>query len=384
MSALLLGHRGRCFDVRVSGDGLKALTASEDGCVKLWGLVQRTCIATLQHSSDAEALRCCFLPCSSSLVSCGSDGRALVWGQGGRLLAELSHGSDQIYACEPVPDSASLLTAADDAVFVWDLNSPAEPLSARRFEAAGGNGFGGVERNPDNRAYVFDLAVSPCDHSSFAAALSDGSVRVQDVRHGGTPSGPFLPSGALPPRLTTGLTYAELVGAAETDGPPCHATGVTWVGGDALLASLGSGDSVLIDLRMVPHIHTHTSRMPNLSTLEPSARAAARTLERVFRLAGGGRRPRSIVGQRRKRVSVGAARRARPGRRAAAPLEHRRLPRVQLRAGAGRDSPLRGRRQRKVLPRDARVLHTALPLIALSCVLTINTLGGYILILLTK
>ena len=145
----LLGHKGRCFDVRYSYDGNVLLTASEDGTAILWDLHTQKIKSTLVHNKESEVLRATFLDRQSSLVATGgADGRAIVWktefdshsnssSRSGTKYTKqliLQHElTSQIYACESLsgsgsangdqPHSSNLVTAADSVLYLWDLAS---------------------------------------------------------------------------------------------------------------------------------------------------------------------------------------------------------------------------------------------------------------------
>ena len=61
MTTLLLGHKGRCFDVRryIYDDKDFIYTASEDGTAKLWSLTAKTTSSsvseTLKYSRNADS-----------------------------------------------------------------------------------------------------------------------------------------------------------------------------------------------------------------------------------------------------------------------------------------------------------------------------------------
>lgn len=59
-------------------------------------------------------------------------------------------------------------------------------LCVERYEATGGAPvFGGLERNENNSAFVFDVSLASsdrCSHSLLAAAVSDGSARISDFK----------------------------------------------------------------------------------------------------------------------------------------------------------------------------------------------------------
>ena len=185
---MLIGHTGRCFDVRVDDSGAYALSASEDGTSRVFHITSRTCKATLLHNREAEVLRAAFLPHSSSrrAVTCGSDGRAVIWSDHEdfcfKQTAQLAHNAEQIYSCELVPHhKSSLLTAADECLYIWDLDkSVDEPLTRiSMISVPSSQPFGGL-RNPENKAFIFDCKFAPnnavcgLEGNAIAAALSDG------------------------------------------------------------------------------------------------------------------------------------------------------------------------------------------------------------------
>jgi len=133
------------------------------------------------------------LPLDASLTRLctgGADGVAHVWQEGRdersfSQVASFEHDGEQLYACELLGDG--LLTAAGDCIKLWSLNAPSAPTEWR-FLAHGGEEaarvFGGP-RNPDACVYVFDAAPCPAAPHLLAAALSDATVRVLDMREGG-------------------------------------------------------------------------------------------------------------------------------------------------------------------------------------------------------
>lgn len=95
----------------------------------------------------------------------------------------------------------------------------------------GNDTFGGISRNPDRKAYVFDAKPSP-DPSSMliAAALSDGTIRLIDLR------------------CADAVTCYEALTADALSS--VHATSVCWAPDCCtLVGSLGNGGVTLLDLR---------------------------------------------------------------------------------------------------------------------------------------
>ena len=191
---MFLGHKSRCFDVRVNGNGARALSASEDGTCKLWDIESKALQATLIHDSDSEVLRAVFLSTSENekemVVSCGSNGKAIVWRMNEETsfyqqTLQLAHTTEQIYVCEavlssPIAMQAHLMTADEESVYIWNLDSPSFPLLTKSFASLSTStqGFGG-DRNPENKVFIFDCKFAPQQSSvganSIGAALSDGN-----------------------------------------------------------------------------------------------------------------------------------------------------------------------------------------------------------------
>jgi WD40 repeat protein len=138
----LLGHTGRCFDIRYSNDCTLLLSASEDGHALLWDLKTKKACGKFLHNRESEVLRATFLNTDSTLITtCGADGKAIIWktnqtggdedGSSSNTEAKiskkcvLSHGSSQIYACESLDidnDKSLLMTAADSVLYLWDYS----------------------------------------------------------------------------------------------------------------------------------------------------------------------------------------------------------------------------------------------------------------------
>lgn len=185
---MLLGHKGRCFDIRVDGSGEYAVSASEDGTSRVFHLDSKACRSTLLHNKDAEVLRAAFVPSSSShrIVTCGSDSKAILWTADDEFKFEktyqLVHLADQIYTCELIPHRhSSLLTAADECLYIWDLERRVdEPLSCVPMSPINSTQPFGGHRNPESKAFIFDGKFAPnnsvcgLEGNAFALALSDG------------------------------------------------------------------------------------------------------------------------------------------------------------------------------------------------------------------
>lgn len=185
------------------------------------------------------------------ICTCGADGNAIIWRYSGtsyEKLTNLPHGDSQIYACEVIQSSnnpndspTNLITAADNEVILWNLeHSHVEPQkwvfnAFNHLTECGSdnNGNFGGSRNPDNIAYVFDVKVPIQNSSIISVALSDGTIRICDLRLG-------QDENILMPTFSLSMGRNGQI----------PATSVTWnAAGTTLLASTGSGDVDIIDLR---------------------------------------------------------------------------------------------------------------------------------------
>lgn len=202
----LYGHTGRHFHAvfapRQPDAGTSQLlaTASEDQSVRVWDAGSGKCIRSMDGAHDDEVLRVGWSRDGSMLATGGADGAAKLWRaqDDWPCIATLDHGkSKQIYGLVFISSShqqqqEQLLTAYDNNVALWDLGAPNKVAQAWSYPSIGsGPSHGGVSRNPDAVADVFDVAIAGeptqgggkvVDHHLLAAALGDGSVRVVDPR----------------------------------------------------------------------------------------------------------------------------------------------------------------------------------------------------------
>lgn len=184
-SSTLLGHKSRCFDIRTNHNDTLVISASEDGTAKIWSS-QRKCLRTLKHNPEAEVLRASFIDNSDEIVcTCGSDGVGWIWNSGNKTAILQHETGDQIYACEVVEsdgNSATILTAAESKLRLWDVTQPENPQiwSVGSINSSA-PAFGGP-RNPDNDTYIFDAKPSSTDRKTIALALSDKTIRLVDIR----------------------------------------------------------------------------------------------------------------------------------------------------------------------------------------------------------
>ena len=245
-----IGHKGRCFDLKLSLNSLFLLSclkihflflsfflislsfflfklASEDGTSILWDINTKKKIQTLKHNVEAEVLRSTFLSSGlliffillinqfrfiihcvclfvcllllDTICTAGSDGNAIIWklndNNNNSSSSERSSSSnsklcyskiysiphnDQIYACTTngFVSTPHIITASENLLHLWDLSNEQnnsysisfQPYRSNQIdsnhdnssnnsnnnEGEIGSSFGGP-RNPDNKAFIFDV-----------------------------------------------------------------------------------------------------------------------------------------------------------------------------------------------------------------------------------
>lgn len=330
VKSTLLGHKLRCFDVTTYSGRWKEtepggamsggflLSASEDGTAKLWrisssddGSINAKCEHTFIHSKDDEVLRVAFIGGENVICTAGADGKVIVWSEtkpveevydkGGKgtvvnykrhyqQACTLSHGEGQLYVCEKLVDrqtaredgmSGSIMTAADDMLYIWDLglNASADPrtwtFDSIVDKSSGGEAYGGA-RNEENVAYIFDAKPCHKDPRTLAVALSDGTVRIVDTS---SPRDKPVKAEEVAEKsrirvaadgegcINVASVVAQLNPSSQGGQPP-HVTGVALSKDDQfLVVCLGDGKVVVLHFenglksapRLVDLITAHTS-----------------------------------------------------------------------------------------------------------------------------
>ena len=118
----LKAHTNFVWDVAVTPDGRRALSASNDKTVKMWDLATGNLLATFsEHTSFVCSIS--IAPDGSRLAAGALDGSIKVWNiHSGDVVAHLHHGSyDAKVAWSPIDDYA-LTSGRDDGVLrVWNV-----------------------------------------------------------------------------------------------------------------------------------------------------------------------------------------------------------------------------------------------------------------------
>jgi WD40 repeat protein len=188
-----LGHKGRSFDAKLNPfRSNEFLSCSEDGNCKIWNYQTKSCLSTLAHNKEAEVLRACYIS-PTMIASAGSDGKVCLWTEDQSNSSSFHHSQNglldhgegsQIYVCEPDRSSEGkvLLTAAENELFLWDLETRTTMEKWNYFYEKDSNCFGGLSRNPNGLNYVFDAKWHPSNHNLIGIALSDSTMRLVDTR----------------------------------------------------------------------------------------------------------------------------------------------------------------------------------------------------------
>lgn len=177
--------KGRIFDVAWSPtDPTRLCTAGED-CGFVWQLDEHELkpVAELTpagRNAESLCMRCAYHPAGQLVLLGNADGCIDVHSEAdGASRATLRTGSveEEVYGLTFLSDEGLLGVAVGDTVQQWDLRRPRQTAWTQLDAHQGGIAYGGEARNPERRAYVFNLASRG---RVLAAALSDGTCRLLD------------------------------------------------------------------------------------------------------------------------------------------------------------------------------------------------------------
>jgi WD40 repeat protein len=167
-------HRGAVRRARFSPDGRLAVTAGEDGAVKVWDWEEEKCLATLQGPRGG-VFDAAFSPDGGLVVAAGRDTAARIWdwkASPPRCLAELRGHTSRVCGAAFSPDGRLVLTASDDRtarVWEWETAAQASPVELH-----------------GHARLVSGADFHPADARFAVTASDDGTARVWDVRLGRT------------------------------------------------------------------------------------------------------------------------------------------------------------------------------------------------------
>mmetsp|Transcript_113515 Transcript_113515/g.321188 ORF Transcript_113515/g.321188 Transcript_113515/m.321188 type:complete len:370 (-) Transcript_113515:191-1300(-) len=119
---LLSGHEGAVNACAVFPDGLRVLTAGEDGFGKIWDSASGGLLLTLS-GHEGEIRSCAVFPNGQHALTAGEDGTARIWDTtGGEALAVFSGHDGPVFSCAVFPDGERALTLGRDRTArIWNV-----------------------------------------------------------------------------------------------------------------------------------------------------------------------------------------------------------------------------------------------------------------------
>jgi WD40 repeat protein len=163
----LEGHTLGVNAVALTPDGRRAVSASDDGTLKVWDVASGALLRTLKgHTLGVNAVA--LTPDGRRAVSASDDDTLKVWDMAsGALLCTLEGHTGEVNAVALTPDGRRAVSASDDETLkVWDVASGA-PL--RTLE--------------DHTFRVSAVALTSDGHRAVSAS-DDGTLKVWDVASG--------------------------------------------------------------------------------------------------------------------------------------------------------------------------------------------------------
>src|SRR5579885_3160496 len=163
----LEGHSDRVYSVAVTPDGQRAVSASGDHTLKVWDLASGRALRTLEGHSD-RVYSVAVTPDGQRAVSASGDHTLKVWDlASGRALRRLEGHSAGVNGVAVTPDGQRTVSAsADHTLKMWDL------ASGRTLRTLEGHSDG-----------VLGVAVTP-DGQRAVSASADHTLKVWDLARG--------------------------------------------------------------------------------------------------------------------------------------------------------------------------------------------------------
>ena len=146
--ALLKGHTDEVMCVRLSPDGTRFATASEDGTVRIWNTTSQICEQVLRQENTISQNRSIAFGASGILATANGE-NVLLWNwKQGTLSRTLKGHTDRVMDVTFAEDGVTLASAsADRTIRIWNIKDPDRPpdvlighdavVSAIAFQGAG-------------------------------------------------------------------------------------------------------------------------------------------------------------------------------------------------------------------------------------------------------
>jgi len=177
----LAGHKERVFDLSWSPSASCLASAGQTGGF-VWCIDEGAAQPPVRLAGEL-LMRVCWHPDGSLVLTGSADGTLCSYNPADGNLMETwaaSGDEEEVYGLEMLPRQGHAATGSGSSVQLWDLeNCTACVVESSLAASENSVVFGGFERNPQGKAYVFSLAAH---HQSLCAALSDGTLRLLDSR----------------------------------------------------------------------------------------------------------------------------------------------------------------------------------------------------------
>ena len=157
---VLGGNKGWINSASFSPDGMRIVTASNDGTARLWDLQGNLIVALGGHTGGVTSAS--FSPDGRWIVTVGNDGVARLWDADGAFLKVLEGHTDWVSLASFSPDGTRIATASGDGTArLWDVE---------------GNLIAALGDHTDT---VWSANFSP-DGTRIVTASADGTARLWD------------------------------------------------------------------------------------------------------------------------------------------------------------------------------------------------------------
>jgi WD40 repeat protein len=257
------GHSGVVYQVAVSRDGKRMVSAGQDNTIRLWDV--HTGKELRQMTGHAKLIRALAIsPDGKRAVSGGSDRTCRVWDldKGTELFQVQGHVSF-VYAVAIAPDGKTGLSASTDGVIrQWEMTTGKE-----------------IRRLQGHTRYVWSLSFTT-DGKRLLSSGMDGTMRLWDMQKGTELRRFDLPGMGGGPKGAIGTVYSALSG----DGRVALSTDLSAA---AIKGGVNSSDVRLWDTQTGKVLHQlqgHNSRVTGVALSPDGRRALTAGMDSTIRL----------------------------------------------------------------------------------------------------